>query len=179
MSRIGRLPVPVPTGVTVKLESGVFTAKGKLGELSLKVHRDLTVDVGESEVVVTRPTDQKLHRSLHGLTRTLINSAIVGVSEGFSKTLEIVGVGYRAELKGKDLVMNLGHSHPHTIQPAEGITFEVPEPTKVVIKGADKQKVGQVAADVRGLRPPEPYKGKGVKYQGEFIRRKAGKAAAG
>jgi len=179
MSRIGRLPVVVPSGVDVSIARGRLTAKGKLGELSVDIHRDLKVELADGEITVQRPTDGKLHRSLHGLTRTLIHSAVVGVSQGFEKTLEIVGVGYRAEMKGKDLVMHLGYSHPHTIHPPEGITFEVPEPTKVVIKGADKQAVGQVAADVRGLRPPEPYKGKGVKYQGEHIRRKAGKAAAG
>ncbi|GJM44013.1 MAG: 50S ribosomal protein L6 [Gemmatimonadota bacterium] len=178
MSRIGKLPVAVPSGVTTKLENGVFTAKGKLGELSVDVHRDLVVEIGDGEIVVKRPSESKEHRSAHGLTRTLIFSAVMGVAEGFSKTLEIVGVGYRAEMKGKDLVMHLGYSHPHTIAAGDGISFEVPEPTKVVIKGADKQKVGQVAANVRGLRPPEPYKGKGVKYEGEFIRRKAGKAAA-
>jgi large subunit ribosomal protein L6 len=179
MSRIGRLPVPVPSGVDVKLDNGVFRAKGKLGELAVNVPRDIGVEISGNEVNVTRPTDQKNHRSLHGLTRTLINSAVVGVSEGFQKNLEIVGVGYRAELKGKSLVMHLGYSHPHTVEAPEGITFEVPEPTKVSIKGPDKQAVGQVAANIRSLRPPEPYKGKGVKYAGEHIRRKAGKAAAG
>lgn len=179
MSRIGKMPVLVPSGVDVKMENGAFTAKGKLGELTVNVPRDIGVTIEGSEVKVTRPTDQKNHRSLHGLTRTLINSAVVGVSQGYQKTLEIVGVGYRAELKGKDLVMHLGYSHAHTVVPLEGVTFEVPEQTKIIVKGADKQKVGQMAADVRALRPPEPYKGKGVKYEGEYIRRKAGKAAAG
>ncbi|MBZ0268599.1 50S ribosomal protein L6 [bacterium] len=179
MSRIGKLPVEVPSGVNVSLDRGVFTAKGSLGELTVNVHRDLAVEIGDGEITVIRPTEGKMHRSLHGLTRTLIHSAVLGVSKGFDKTLEIIGVGYRAEMKGKDLVVHVGYSHPHTMVPPEGISFEVPEPTKIIVKGADKQAVGQVAANIRSLRPPEPYKGKGIRYQGEHVRRKAGKAAAG
>jgi large subunit ribosomal protein L6 len=179
MSRIGKLPVPVPGGVTVKLERGVFSAKGPLGELTVEVPRAMGVAIEDGRVVVTRPSDSKLHKSLHGLTRSLISSAVVGVSQGYSRTLEIVGVGYRAEMKGKALVLHVGYSHPVTMNPPAGIGFETPEPTRVVVKGADKVAVGQTAADVRSQRPPEPYKGKGIKYQGEQIRRKAGKTAAG
>lgn len=179
MSRVGKLPVTVPGGVQVKLEGGVFTAKGPKGELSVAVPAEIRVAIAEGEVRVERPSESKTHRSLHGLTRSLVNSAVVGVSAGFQKTLEIVGVGYRAEMKGKTLVMQLGYSHPITIEPPVGIEFETPEPTKVVVKGADKQRVGQVAAEIRARRPPEPYKGKGVKYEGEQVRRKAGKTAAG
>jgi large subunit ribosomal protein L6 len=179
MSRIGKLPVEVPSGVDCKLERGVFTAKGSLGELTVNIHRDFAVEIADGEITVKRPTESKLHRSLHGLTRTLIHSAVVGVSQGFGKTLEIIGVGYRAEMKGKDLVVHVGYSHPHTVVAPDGISFETPEPTRIVVKGADKQAVGQVAANIRSLRPPEPYKGKGIRYQGEQVRRKAGKAAAG
>jgi large subunit ribosomal protein L6 len=179
MSRIGKLPVPVPSGVTVKLENSVLTTKGPLGELSVKLPDEMNVTVDKEEVRVERPSESKTHRSLHGLTRSLVNSAVVGVAEGFEKKLEITGVGYRAELKGKSLVLHLGYSHPITMEPPAGIEFQVPEPTKVTVKGADKQSVGQQAAEVRAKRPPEPYKGKGVKYEGEQIRRKAGKTAAG
>jgi len=179
MSRIGKLPVPVPGGVTVKLDQSVFSAKGPLGELKVDVPQGIGVAIEDGEVVVTRPSESKMHRSLHGLTRSLVNSAVIGVSTGFSKTLEIVGVGYRAEMKGKALVLHVGYSHPITMDPPQGIDFETPEPTKVVVKGADKVVVGQMAANVRSKRPPEPYKGKGIKYQGEQIRRKAGKTAAG
>ncbi|NNE43167.1 MAG: 50S ribosomal protein L6 [Gemmatimonadetes bacterium] len=177
MSRIGKLPVPVPGGVEVKLDGDVFTAKGPKGELKVNVPEEISVAIEGSEVLVTRPSDSKPHRSMHGLTRTLVNSAVVGVHEGFMKTLEIIGVGYRAELKGKDLVLHLGYSHPVAMPAPDGIQFEVPEPTKVIVKGADKQAVGQVAANIRSKRPPEPYKGKGVKYDHEHIRRKAGKTA--
>jgi large subunit ribosomal protein L6 len=179
MSRIGRLPVRVPGGVKVAFDGGVFTAKGPLGELSVKIPAEMDVKVDESEVRVSRPSDSKTHRSLHGLARSLVNSAVMGVSQGYSKSLEIIGVGYRAEKKGRALVMHLGYSHPITLDPPPGIEFETPEPTKVVVKGASKQAVGQMAADIRGKRPPEPYKGKGVKYADEHIRRKAGKTAAG
>ena len=179
MSRIGRSPVPVPGGVTVNLADGVFTAKGPLGELTVSVPESMSVAIEDSEITVTRPSDSKIHRSLHGLTRSLVNSAVLGVSQGFSKNLEIVGVGYRAEMKGKNLVLHLGYSHPITVEPHRGVEFEVPEPTKVTVKGPDKQAVGQIAADIRAHRPPEPYKGKGVKYEGEHIRRKAGKTAVG
>ena len=179
MSRIGKMPVPVPGGVTVTVEDGVLRAKGPLGELTVHVPSEMTVDVDKEEIRVERPSESKTHRSLHGLTRTLVNSAVVGVSKGFEKRLEIQGVGYRAEIKGKSLVLHLGFSHPITMDAPEGIEFEVPAPTKVVVKGVDKQKVGQQAANVREKRPPEPYKGKGVRYEGEFVRRKAGKTAAG
>jgi large subunit ribosomal protein L6 len=179
MSRIGKLPVPVPGGVTVKLDKRVLSAKGPLGELTVDVPREIGVAVEDGQVVVTRPSESKLHKSLHGLTRSLVNSAVIGVSSGFSKTLEITGVGYRAEMKGKALVLHVGYSHPVTMQPPEGISFETPEATKVVVKGANKVAVGQIAANIRSQRPPEPYKGKGIKYEGEQIRRKAGKTAAG
>ena len=177
MSRIGKLPVPIPGGVTVKLDKGVLSAKGPLGELTVDVPREIGVAVEEGEVVVTRPSESKLHKSLHGLTRSLVNSAVLGVSSGFSKSLEIIGVGYRAEMKGKALVLHVGYSHPVTMDPPEGISFETPEATKVTVKGANKVVVGQIAANIRSQRPPEPYKGKGIKYEGEVIRRKAGKAA--
>jgi large subunit ribosomal protein L6 len=178
MSRVGRMPVPVPSGVEVKLDGNLFSAKGRLGTMNVDVPQGMTVDIQGSEITVTRRSDSKPHRSLHGLTRSLVNSAIVGVHEGFSKKLEIIGVGYRAELKGKSLIMHLGFSHPITFEPLDGIEFEVPDNTHVVVKGRDKQAVGQVASEIRGKRPPEPYKGNGVKYDGEHIRRKAGKTAA-
>ncbi len=178
MSRIGKMPVPLPGGVEVKFADSVFTAKGPLGQLVVSLPADMAVELGEKEINVTRPSESKEHRSLHGLTRSLINSAVLGVTTGYSRNLEIVGVGYRAEVKGKNLVLHLGFSHPVTMVPPEGIEFLAPEPTKVTVKGIDKQQVGQWAANVRSHRPPEPYKGKGVKYEGEVIRRKAGKTAA-
>ena len=178
MSRIGKMPVPVPGGVDVTLSGRVFTAKGPKGKLEVKLPEAMTVKIADGEVQVTRPSDSKNHRSLHGLTRSLVNAVVVGVNEGFAKTLESTGVGYRAEKKGNDLVLHLGYSHPITMKAPAGIEFETPEPTKVVVKGADKQAVGQVAANIRAQRPPEPYKGKGVRYQGEHVRRKAGKTAA-
>jgi large subunit ribosomal protein L6 len=156
-----------------------LTAKGPLGELTVRTPGEMSVVLDQEEIRVERPSDSKTHRSLHGLTRTLIHSAVVGVSEGFEKKLEITGVGYRAEMKGKNLVLHLGYSHPITMEPSKGVEFQAPEPTKVLVKGADKQAVGQLAAEIRSKRPPEPYKGKGVKYEGEHIRRKAGKTAAG
>ena len=179
MSRIGKMPVPLPGGVEARLDGSVFTAKGPLGQLTVDVPEGMGVDLGEKEIKVSRPSESKEHRSLHGLTRSMLAAAVTGVHAGFSKTLEIVGVGYRAEVKGKELVLHLGYSHPVSIPFPDGIEFEAPEPTKVVVKGIDKQRVGQWAANVRSQRPPEPYKGKGVKYQGEIIRRKAGKTAAG
>jgi large subunit ribosomal protein L6 len=177
MSRIGKLPVRIPSGVKVGLEQGVLHAKGPLGELSVNMPRGLDVSVTDAEVLLVAHT--KAQGPVHGLTRTLVQSAVLGVSQGFSKSLEITGVGYRGEMKGKSLVLHLGHSHPHHLEPPKGITFEVADQGRVVVKGCDKQLVGQVAADIRGLRPPEPYKGKGIKYVGEIIRRKAGKTAAG
>ena len=179
MSRVGRMPVTIPAGVAAKFEKGCLTAKGPMGELALTLPRDMSVTVDQGQIRVERPSNSKIHRSLHGLTRALIHSAVVGVTKGYQKALEINGVGYRAEMKGKNLVLHLGYTHPITMEPPAGIEFQVPEPTKVVVKGADKQAVGQQAADIRGKRPPEPYKGKGIKYQGEHIRRKAGKTAAG
>lgn len=179
MSRIGRKPITVPAGVEVKLDGNNITVKGAKGELSYEFNSDITVAVEGNEIIVTRPSDDKEHRALHGLTRTLIANMVIGVSEGYSKTLEINGVGYRAQKQGKDLVMNLGFSHQVIVPEIDGITIEVPGPNQVIISGADKQLVGQFAADIRKKRPPEPYKGKGIKYAGEYIRRKEGKAAKG
>jgi large subunit ribosomal protein L6 len=176
MSRVGRLPIAIPAGVTVTVSTeNVVTVKGPKGELVKAMHKDMNIAVENNEVVVTRPSDNKNHRALHGLTRALINNMVIGTNEGYQKTLELVGVGYRAQLQGKKLVMNLGFSHPVEVDPMDGITFETPAATKVVIKGIDKQVVGAQAADVRRWRKPEPYKGKGIKYEGEYIRRKEGK----
>ena len=176
MSRIGKLPVVIPAGVTVTVdEYNVVTVKGPKGELVKAMHEDMSSAVENNEVLVTRPNDIKENRALHGLTRALIHNMVVGVSEGFQKTLELVGVGYRAQLQGKKLVMNLGYSHPVEVEPMDGITFETPAATTVVIKGIDKQVVGAQAADIRRWRKPEPYKGKGIKFEGEHIRRKEGK----
>ncbi len=177
MSRIGKLPVTIPSGVNVRLEGQTLTVKGPRGELSLDVHPDMVVELEGGELQVKRPSDARNHKALHGLTRALVANMVQGVSGGFQKTLEIVGVGYRAEKKGQDLVLSLGFSHPINYPPPAGISIEVPNATTVVVQGADKAVVGQVAADIRGFRPPEPYKGKGVRYQGEQVRRKAGKAA--
>ena len=178
MSRIGKLPVAIPGGVTVDYSEPVLKVKGPRGELTLDVHPAMTIDVGEGEVVVRRPSDGRTHRSLHGLTRALIANMVHGVTTGYSKTLEIVGVGYRAQKKGGELVLSLGFSHTIDYPEPEGITLECPRQDIVVVHGIDKQKVGQVAAEIRSFRPPEPYKGKGVRYQGEQIRRKVGKTAA-
>ncbi len=178
MSRIGKLPVAIPGGVTVDYSEPVLKVKGPRGELTLDVHPAMTIDVGEGEVVVRRPSDGRVHRSLHGLTRALIANMVHGVTTGYSKTLEIVGVGYRAQKKGRELVLSLGFSHTIDYPEPEGITLECPRQDIVVVHGIDKQKVGQVAAEIRSFRPPEPYKGKGVRYQGEQIRRKVGKTAA-
>ena len=178
MSRIGKLPVPVPAGVDVTIDGTTVTVKGPKGELTRTFSDILTIEREEDgSILVTRPDDERESRSLHGLTRTLINNMIIGVNEGYSKTLELVGVGYRAALKGDTLELSLGFSHPVNVKKPEGITFECPNQTKIVISGIDKQKVGQVAADIRKFRKPEPYKGKGIRYQGEHIRRKEGKAA--
>lgn len=178
MSRIGKLPVAIPGGVTVDYREPVLTVRGPRGELTLDVHPAMTVHVDKSEVVVRRPSDGRTHRSLHGLTRALIANMVHGVTTGYSKTLEIVGVGYRAQKKGRELVLSLGYSHTIDYPEPEGITLECPRQDVVVVHGIDKQKVGQVAAEIRSFRPPEPYKGKGVRYQGEQIRRKVGKTAA-
>jgi large subunit ribosomal protein L6 len=177
MSRIGKQPVPLPDGVEVAVEPGLVKVKGPKGELEERVSTDLTVKQENGDVVVTRPTDRGEHRALHGLTRSLINNMVQGVTEGFEKRLEIQGVGYRAQLQGKKLVMSLGYSHQVEIDAPEGIDFEVPAPTQVVVRGISKQVVGEVAANVRKQRPPEPYKGKGIRYQGEYVARKVGKRA--
>ena len=176
MSRIGRKPINIPAGVEAKFEAGVMTVKGAKGTLTQAIHPNMTVEVNGAEINVTRPNDDKENRSLHGLTRTLIFNMIVGVSEGYKKELDVNGVGYRVQKQGKDLVMNLGYSHQVVMSDNEDITIEVPGPNKIIIHGIDKQKVGQFAAEVRSKRPPEPYKGKGIKYVDEFIRRKEGKA---
>ena len=176
MSRIGRKPIPVPAGVDVKIEGNTVTVKGPKGTLSDSFNPDMQIERIGSDLVITRPSDQKEHRSLHGLTRSLLGNMVTGVSEGFTKELEINGVGYRAAKQGKDLVMNLGYSHQVIMPEIPGITIEVPAPGKITISGPDKQKVGQFAANVREKRPPEPYKGKGIKYAGEYIARKEGKA---
>jgi len=177
VSRIGKQPIPVPAGVEVTIEGTDVTVKGPKGVLSQSFDPDMQITLEDGAVLVRRPTDGRRHRSLHGLTRTLISNMVVGASEGFRKDMEIVGVGYRAVLKGSDLDLSLGLSHPMVVPAPEGITFEVPTPTKISVIGIDKQRVGQVAAEIRAIRPPEPYKGKGVRYAGEYVRRKVGKAA--
>ena len=176
MSRVGRLPIAIPAGVTVTVApENVVIVKGAKGELKEAMNADINIAVENNEVVVTRPSDHKTHRALHGLTRALINNMIIGVSQGFSKTLELNGVGYRAQLQGNKLVMNLGFSHPVEVEAMEGVSFKLDGTTKVIVEGIDKQKVGAVAANIRSWRKPEPYKGKGIKYAGEVIRRKEGK----
>ena len=179
MSRIGRKPIVIPAGVDVKIDGSTVTVKGPKGTLSRTVHQNMNVAVEDGVIHVTRPDDNKLNRSLHGLTRTLVANMVEGVEKGFSKELEINGVGYRAAKQGKDLVLNIGYSHQVIVPETDGIAIEVPSPNKVVISGPDKQKVGQLAAQVREKRPPEPYKGKGIKYVDEHIRRKEGKAGKG
>ncbi len=179
MSRIGRQPIAVPAGVEVKIDGSTVSVKGPKGTLTRTVHNNMKVELNGAEVTVTRPDDSNLNKSLHGLTRTLIANMVEGVTKGYSKELEINGVGYRAAKQGKDLVLNIGFSHQVTVSEVDGITIEVPSPNKVVISGPDKQKVGQFAAEVREKRPPEPYKGKGIKYVDEHIRRKEGKAGKG
>lgn len=178
MSRVGRLPIPVPSGVTVTLEGADVAVKGPKGELRWAPPEDIRVTLDEGAVVVTRPSDKRDMRALHGLTRALINNMVVGVSEGYVKTLEIRGTGYRAEMAGKGINLRLGFSHPVVVEPHDGITLEVEGPL-VRVSGVSKQAVGQQAAEIRKIRPPEPYKGKGIRYQGEWVRRKAGKGAAG
>ncbi len=177
MSRIGRQPIELPEAVTVELAPGRVAVKGPKGELDQQLSPEMKVEQDDGTITVQRPTDRGEHRALHGLTRSLIANMIEGVTNGFEKKLEIQGVGYRAQLKGKSLEMALGYSHPVSIEPPEGIEFEVPQPTEVVVRGIDKQLVGQVAADIRKRRPPEPYKGKGIRYRGEHVVRKVGKRA--
>ena len=178
MSRIGRAPITVPAGVEVKVDGQHVSVKGPKGALEMNVAPTMKVEVEAGVVHVTRPNDDKMNRSLHGLTRTLINNMVVGVSEGFSKTLEVNGVGYRASKEGKNLVLNVGYSHQVIMPETEDIQIDVPNPNQIIVKGIDKQKVGQFAAEVRGKRPPEPYKGKGIKYDHEVIRRKEGKTGS-
>ena len=182
MSRIGRQPIPLPSDVTVTIEPELVTVKGPGGELSERIARDITVEQtaaesGVQQLVVTRPTDRGEHRALHGLTRSLVANMVTGVTTGFQKSLEIQGVGYRAALKGRDLELALGYSHPVEIKAPDGISFEVPQPTRITVKGASKQQVGEIAAQIRKQRKPEPYKGKGIRYEGEYVAKKVGKRA--
>jgi large subunit ribosomal protein L6 len=177
VSRIGKQPIPVPSGVEVKIDGTTVTVKGPKGQLEQTFSDVVTIELEDDTIVVTRPDDSRTARSLHGLTRTLVANMVTGVSEGFAKNLEIVGVGYRAAMKGSDLELQLGYSHPVLVKADPGITFEVPQPTRITVSGIDKQQVGQVAADIRKWRRPEPYKGKGIRYEGEYVRRKLGKAA--
>lgn len=178
MSRIGRAPISIPNGVSVSIDNFVVTVKGPKGTLSQTIHKDLSVQVDGSTLTVSRPSDIKLHRSMHGLYRTLIYNMIVGVTSGFSKSLEINGVGYRATKQGNNLNLSLGYSHPVIISPPQGISFDVPSPSLITVNGIDKQLVGSVSANIRNCRLPEPYKGKGIKYSFEHIRRKIGKAGS-
>jgi len=175
VSRIGNKPVVIPAGVTIDLKDNTVTVKGPKGELSYTFNQNITLVQNEGEVVFTRPDDTKENKTIHGTTRAVFNNMVVGVTEGFQRELELIGVGYRAQLQGKKLVLNVGYSHPVEFTPEEGIEIEVPSNTKVIVKGYDKQKVGELAANIRGVRPPEPYKGKGIRYVDEFVRRKEGK----
>ncbi len=177
MSRVGRLPIEVPAGVEIKIDGSYVHVKGPKGELEWTFSPDIMIKKEDGMIVVERPSDQPTHRALHGTTRAVINNMVVGVSQGFDRILEIEGVGYRAELDGKNLVLNVGYSHPVVMEPPEGISFDVDmRARQIKVSGYDKQVVGQVAADIRKVRPPEPYKGKGIRYQGEYVRRKPGKA---
>jgi large subunit ribosomal protein L6 len=175
MSRIGKKPITIPAGVEVTLDGVVLTVKGPKGTLTRTLHNEVQVKVEGNEIIVERPSDHKLHRALHGTTRSVIANMVEGVTNGFSKTLELVGVGYRAAKSGNNLTLNVGYSHPVEITPEEGIEFEVPAQTQIIVKGIDKERVGQVASEIRAVRRPEPYKGKGIRYQGEQVRRKEGK----
>ena len=179
MSRIGKEPIAVPAGVDVSVDGSRVSVKGPRGQLEQTFHADMRIMLEDGTVRVERPSDERDHRSLHGLTRTLIANMVKGVTQGYEKRLEIVGVGYRAVLKGADLELAVGFSHPVSFRPPEGIEFEVPAPNRIVIRGIDKQLVGEIAANVRKVRKPEPYKGKGIRYEGEHVRKKAGKAAKG
>jgi large subunit ribosomal protein L6 len=177
VSRIGKQPIELPAGVSVSLSPGRVMVNGPLGELAQQVPQRIKIEQQDSELVVTRPTERGEDRALHGLTRSLVANMVEGVTKGFEKSLEIQGVGYRASMRGVDLELNVGYSHPVVMKAPDGITFEVPVPTQVIVKGIDKQRVGQVAAEIRAVRPPEPYKGKGIRYAGEYVRRKIGKRA--
>ena len=176
MSRIGKMPILLPKGVEVRIDGNTVTVKGPKGELVRDILPEITIQQDDGQLLVGRPSDQQRHRAMHGLTRTLVDNMVHGVSEGFSKTLEMQGVGYRAQMQGNDLQLAVGFSHPVNVPPPTGIEFEVEGTTRIVVKGINKEQVGQVAADVRKIRPPEPYKGKGIRYLGEYVRRKAGKA---
>jgi large subunit ribosomal protein L6 len=176
MSRIGKMPVTIPSGVDIKIDGNHVTVKGSKGELIRDFHDRMSFEMEDGEIVVNRPDDTRESKALHGLSRALLNNMVVGVSDGFAKELEIQGVGYRAALKGRDVELQVGFSHLVLVEAPDGITFEVPEPTRINITGIDKEKVGQAAANIRKVRPPEPYKGKGIRYVGEYVRRKAGKA---
>jgi large subunit ribosomal protein L6 len=177
VSRIGKQPIELPAGVSVSLSPGRVMVNGPLGELAQQVPQRITIEQADGEIVVSRPTERGEDRALHGLTRSLVANMVEGVTKGFEKALEIQGVGYRASMRGADLELNVGYSHPVVMKAPDGITFDVPAPTQVIVKGIDKQQVGQVAAEVRAVRPPEPYKGKGIRYAGEYVRRKIGKRA--
>ena len=176
MSRIGKLPIAIPAGVEVKLEGCDISVKGPKGALNRSLHHDMIVKIEDGQIIITRPSDEKQHRALHGLTRALVHNMVVGVTKGYEKSLDLVGVGYRAAKQGNKLVLTVGYSHPVEIEPQKGLEIEVPTPTKIIVKGTDKEKVGLLAANIRAVREPEPYKGKGIKYTNENIRRKAGKA---
>jgi large subunit ribosomal protein L6 len=175
MSRIGKLPISVPSGVEVKLEDNAITVKGPKGVLSRQLHPEMIITQEDNTIVVARPSEQKKHKALHGLTRTLVANMVQGVTTGFEKSLDLVGVGYRAAKQGNKLVLTVGYSHPVEIEPEKGLDIEVPAPTKIIVRGADKEKVGMLAANIRAVREPEPYKGKGIKYSNEVVRRKVGK----
>lgn len=183
MSRIGKQPIPLPSGVTVKIEPELITVSGPKGELHERVSREISVtqvpveDGDGEQLLVTRPTDRSEHRALHGLTRSLVANMVIGVTDGYQKTLEIQGVGYRAQLKGRDLELALGYSHPVSVKAPEGIEFELPQATRIVVRGISKQQVGEIAAQIRKQRKPDPYKGKGIRYEGEYVARKVGKRA--
>ncbi|HEY5625845.1 MAG TPA: 50S ribosomal protein L6 [Dehalococcoidia bacterium] len=176
MSRVGGNPIALPKGVELKIDGSQVSVKGPKGELSWAFQREITFKQEGDQIIVTRPSDQVRHKAMHGLSRTLLANMVTGVTEGFSKTLEMHGVGYRAQMQGKDLEVSVGYTHPVKVSPPEGIEFEVDGTSKIIVRGANKQVVGQAAADVRKIRPPEPYKGKGIRYEGEYVRRKAGKA---
>ena len=175
MSRIGKKPIEIPAGVSVDLKDNSITIKGPKGELSRQLHSEVIVKVEDNQSVVERPSDNKLHRSLHGTTRSIVSNMVEGVTNGFQKSLELIGVGYRATKSGSKLVLNVGYSHPVEIEPEQGIEIEVPANTKVIVRGIDKERVGAIAANIRSVRAPEPYKGKGIRYEGEYVRRKEGK----
>ncbi|WP_102029422.1 50S ribosomal protein L6 [Salirhabdus sp. Marseille-P4669] len=177
MSRIGLKPVEIPEGVEVKLDGTNVTVKGPKGELTRSFHSDMTIKIEDNVLTVERPSDNKTHRALHGTTRSIISNMIEGVSKGYEKALEIIGVGYRAQKQGNKVIVNAGYSHPVEVEPEEGVEIDVPANTKIIVKGIDKEKVGAVAANIRAIRPPEPYKGKGIRYEGEYVRRKEGKTA--